>query len=161
MKAIGPVCEKYGIKMAIHPDDPAWPVFGLPRIITGKSAILKLLKAVDKEYNGITLCMGSLGTNPDNDIPDIIRSCIVFLLVFLKKQLTFLQTAVLICMKPVKLFTILVLQVLYAPTTEGQFGAKSVCRGTAFMTGLLVHVTFRGFGRQLKNLTGNKGFLAV
>ena len=61
--------------MAIHPDDPAWPVFGLPRIITGKSAILKLLKAVDKEYNGITLCMGSLGTNPDNDIPDIIRSC--------------------------------------------------------------------------------------
>lgn len=75
LKAIGPVCEKYGIKMAIHPDDPAWPVFGLPRIITGKSAILKLLKAVDKEYNGITLCMGSLGTNPDNDIPDIIRSC--------------------------------------------------------------------------------------
>lgn len=75
LKAIGPVCEKYGIKMAIHPDDPAWPVFGLPRIITGKSAVLKLLKAVDKEYNGITLCMGSLGTNPDNDIPDIIRSC--------------------------------------------------------------------------------------
>lgn len=75
LKAIGPVCEKYGIKMAIHPDDPAWPVFGLPRIITGKEAVLKLLKAVDKEYNGITLCMGSLGTNPDNDIPDIIRSC--------------------------------------------------------------------------------------
>ena len=75
LKAIGPVCEKYGIKMAIHPDDPAWPVFDLPRIITGKNAVLKLLKAVDKEYNGITLCMGSLGTNPDNDIPDIIRSC--------------------------------------------------------------------------------------
>lgn len=75
LKSIGPVCEKYGIKMAIHPDDPAWPVFGLPRIITGKEAVLKLLNAVDKEYNGITLCMGSLGTNPDNDIPDIIRSC--------------------------------------------------------------------------------------
>lgn len=75
LKAIGPVCEKYGIKMAIHPDDPAWPVFGLPRIITGKEAILKLFKAVDKEYNGLTFCMGSLGTNPKNDLPDIIRSC--------------------------------------------------------------------------------------
>ena len=75
LKAIGPVCEKYGMKMAIHPDDPAWPVFGLPRIITGKESILKMLKAVDIDYNGITLCMGSLGTNPKNDIPDIIRSC--------------------------------------------------------------------------------------
>ena len=61
--------------MAIHPDDPAWPVFNLPRIITGKEAILKMLKAVDKPYNGITLCMGSLGTNLNNDLPDIIRSC--------------------------------------------------------------------------------------
>lgn len=75
LEAIGPVCEKYGIKMAIHPDDPAWPVFNLPRIITGKEAILKMLKAVDKPYNGITLCMGSLGTNPNNDLPDIIRAC--------------------------------------------------------------------------------------
>lgn len=75
LNAIGPVCEKYDIKMAIHPDDPAWPVFNLPRIITGKEAILKMLKAVDKPYNGITLCMGSLGTNLNNDLPDIIRSC--------------------------------------------------------------------------------------
>lgn len=75
LKAIGPVCEKYKIKMAIHPDDPAWPVFNLPRIITGKETILKMLKAVDKEYNGLTLCMGSLGTNPKNDIPNIIRAC--------------------------------------------------------------------------------------
>lgn len=75
LNAIGPVCEKYNIKMAIHPDDPAWPVFNLPRIITGKEAILKMLKAVDKPYNGITLCMGSLGTNLNNDLPDIIRSC--------------------------------------------------------------------------------------
>ena len=75
LNAIGPVCEKYDIKMAIHPDDPAWPVFNLPRIITGKEAILKMLKAVDKPYNGITLCMGSLGTNLNNDLPDIICSC--------------------------------------------------------------------------------------
>lgn len=75
LKAVGPVCEKYDMKMAIHPDDPAWPVFGLPRIITGKDSILKMLRAVDKEYNGITLCMGSLGTNPKNNIPEIMRAC--------------------------------------------------------------------------------------
>ena len=75
LKAIGPVCEKYDMKMAIHPDDPAWPVFGLPRIITGKESILKMLKAVDKEYNGLTFCMGSLGTNPKNNLPEIMRAC--------------------------------------------------------------------------------------
>lgn len=75
LKAIGPVCEKYDMKMAIHPDDPAWSVFGLPRIITGKESILKMLKAVDKEYNGLTFCMGSLGTNPKNNLPEIMRAC--------------------------------------------------------------------------------------
>ena len=74
LKAIGPVCRKYGIKMAIHPDDPAWPVFGLPRIITGKEKIQKLFKAVNETYNGLTFCMGSLGTNPNNDLVDIIKS---------------------------------------------------------------------------------------
>ena len=74
LKAIQPVCEQYDIKMAIHPDDPAWPVFGLARIITGKEQLLKLMKAVDAPFNGVTLCTGSLGSNPDNDIPDIIRS---------------------------------------------------------------------------------------
>ena len=74
LNAIGPVCEKYNIKMAIHPDDPAWPIFGLPRIIRDKETIEKLLKTVDKSYNGITLCTGSLGSNPNNDICEIIRS---------------------------------------------------------------------------------------
>jgi mannonate dehydratase len=74
LKAIMPVCEKYNIKMAIHPDDPAWPVFGLPRIITGKEALLKMVEAVPSPCNGVTLCTGSLGSNPKNDIPDIIRS---------------------------------------------------------------------------------------
>ena len=74
LKAIGPVCEKYGIKMAIHPDDPAWPVFGLSRIIKNKEDLLKLMVAVDKPYNGVTFCSGSLGSNPDNDLVDIIMS---------------------------------------------------------------------------------------
>ena len=74
LEAILPACEKHGIKMAMHPDDPAWPVFGLPRIMTGKEKLKKLLSLVDHPLNGITLCTGSLGTNPQNDIPDIIRA---------------------------------------------------------------------------------------
>ena len=74
LKAIQPVCEKYDIRMAIHPDDPAWPIFGLPRIITDKAHIEKFLKAVDKPYNGLTLCTGSLGSNQNNDIPGIIEA---------------------------------------------------------------------------------------
>lgn len=74
LKAIQPVCEKWGIKMAIHPDDPAWPVFGLPRIITSKEKILKMMKAVDAPFNGLTFCAGSFGSNPDNDLPGIIRA---------------------------------------------------------------------------------------
>jgi mannonate dehydratase len=74
LEAIMPTCEKYGIKMAIHPDDPAWPVFGLPRIMLNKENILRLTTMVDHPCNGVTLCTGSLGSNPDNNIPDIIRS---------------------------------------------------------------------------------------
>jgi mannonate dehydratase len=71
---IMPVCDKYDINMAIHPDDPAWPVFGLPRIVTGKEKLLRLIGLSDNPHHGVTLCTGSLGTNPANDIPDIIRS---------------------------------------------------------------------------------------
>lgn len=74
LKAIMPVCNQYDIKMAIHPDDPAWPVFGLPRIITNKENIHKMMRAVDDPHNGLTLCTGSLGTDLNNDLPDIIRS---------------------------------------------------------------------------------------
>ncbi|MBO4909491.1 MAG: mannonate dehydratase [Lachnospiraceae bacterium] len=74
LKAIMPVCDKYDINMAIHPDDPAWSVFGLPRIINNKANIEKMLKAVDNVHNGLTFCSGSFGTNPENDLPDMIRS---------------------------------------------------------------------------------------
>ncbi|MGB4407744.1 MAG: mannonate dehydratase [Sphaerochaeta sp.] len=74
LKAIQPTCEQYGIKMAIHPDDPAWPVFNLPRIITSKEKILKVMKAIDAPFNGLTFCAGSFGTNPKNDLPGIIRA---------------------------------------------------------------------------------------
>lgn len=74
LRAIMPTCEKYGVKMAIHPDDPAWSVFGLPRIINNEGNIRSMLDAVPSPYNGVTLCTGSLGSNPANDIPAIIRA---------------------------------------------------------------------------------------
>ncbi len=74
LNAIMPTCDKFDIDMAIHIDDPVWSVFGLPRIITSKEKILKLMKAVDNKHNGVTLCTGSLSSDPSNDIPDIIRS---------------------------------------------------------------------------------------
>lgn len=73
LEQIIPVCEKVDIKMAIHPDDPPWSVFGLPRIVTGRKNLDRLVKLVDSRYNGLTLCTGSLGSNPDNNIPEIIR----------------------------------------------------------------------------------------
>lgn len=68
------VAEEVKIKMAIHPDDPPWSIFGLPRIITNKRNIERFLKLYDSEYNGLTLCSGSLAANPENDIPDLVRS---------------------------------------------------------------------------------------
>lgn len=72
MERIIPVAEETGIKMAIHPDDPPWPIFGLPRIVINQENIRKLLQLVDHPYNGLTLCSGSLGANPENDIPSMI-----------------------------------------------------------------------------------------
>lgn len=74
LKAIMPVCNKYDIKMAIHPDDPAWSVFGLPRIIINKENILRMMNMVNDVHNGVTFCSGSYGTNRENDLPDMIRS---------------------------------------------------------------------------------------
>ncbi len=74
LERIMPVCDRYDINMAIHPDDPAWSVFGLPRIITGKEKIQRMLKVVENPHNGVTFCSGSYGTNLKNDLPDMIRS---------------------------------------------------------------------------------------
>ncbi len=74
LNAIMPVCDRYDIHMAIHIDDPVWSVFGLPRIINGKQNLQRLLSAVPNPHNGVTLCTGSLSSNPDTDIPDMIRA---------------------------------------------------------------------------------------
>lgn len=69
-----PVCDKYDINMAIHPDDPSWSVFGLPRIINSKNHILRMMKMVDNPHNGVTFCTGSYGTSLQNNLPDMIRA---------------------------------------------------------------------------------------
>lgn len=68
------VAEEVQVKMAIHPDDPPWGIFGLPRIITNKQNLERFLKLYDSPYNGLTLCSGSLGVSPDNDIVDFVKS---------------------------------------------------------------------------------------
>lgn len=73
LEKIIPVCEECDVKMAIHPDDPPWGIFGLPRIIKDIDSLKKLLKLVDSPYNGITFCTGSLGANLENDLPSMIR----------------------------------------------------------------------------------------
>jgi mannonate dehydratase len=73
LKEVIPVAEKNGIRMGIHPDDPPWSIFGLPRIITNKENIQRVLNIVDSPANGVTLCSGSLGANPTNNVADMVR----------------------------------------------------------------------------------------
>lgn len=73
LERVAPVAESANVKMGIHPDDPPWSIFGLPRIITDAAALEKLVNLVDSPANGVTFCTGSLGANPDNDLPQMIR----------------------------------------------------------------------------------------
>ncbi|GEP23911.1 mannonate dehydratase [Lentilactobacillus diolivorans] len=73
LDAIMPTCEKYNVRMAIHPDDPPKPLFGLPRIFKNREDMLKIEQLHESRYNGFTVCTGSLGENPENDLPAIIR----------------------------------------------------------------------------------------
>ncbi|MBC7257561.1 MAG: mannonate dehydratase, partial [Chloroflexi bacterium] len=73
LKEVVPVCEQFNIKLAIHPDDPPWSVFGLPRIVTCEENIEKILLSVDSPSNTLALCTGSLGVNTKNDLPKMIR----------------------------------------------------------------------------------------
>ncbi len=73
LEAIMPVCEECDVKMAIHPDDPPWDIFGLPRIIKDRDSLKRLLEMVPSKYNGLTFCTGSLGASSKNDLPAMIR----------------------------------------------------------------------------------------
>mgnify|MGYP004587089255 FL=1 len=69
LEAVIPVAREAGVNMAIHPDDPPWGMFGLPRIITCAENYRRFLNIVPDAHNGLTFCTGSLGANPENDLP--------------------------------------------------------------------------------------------
>jgi mannonate dehydratase len=71
LQRVVPVAESVGVRMAIHPDDPPWSIFGLPRIVTNGENLDRLTRLVDRPANGVTFCTGSLGADPSNDLPRI------------------------------------------------------------------------------------------
>ena len=73
LSAIMPVCEECGMKMCVHPDDPPFPVLGLPRIVTSDEDIEWMLSAVDNPHNGLTFCAGSLSAGARNDVVEMAR----------------------------------------------------------------------------------------
>ena len=73
LSAIMPVCEEYGMNMCVHPDDPPFPVLGLPRIVTSEDDIEWFLNAVDNPHNGLTFCAGSLSAGAQNNVVELAR----------------------------------------------------------------------------------------
>lgn len=71
---ISDVCEKNGIQMALHPDDPPYPILGLPRIASNKTDYLKIINGLDREFNGICFCTGSLGAGKENSVVEIAEA---------------------------------------------------------------------------------------
>lgn len=74
LERVVPVAESAGVKLALHPDDPPWPVFGVPRIVGDLAALRRVTSLVDRPANGITFCTGSLGSAPGNDLPAMVRA---------------------------------------------------------------------------------------
>ncbi len=73
LREIVPVAEEVGIRLCIHPDDPAFSLYGLPRIVSTPADVRRILAAVDSPANGITFCTGSYGTRAENDLPAMVR----------------------------------------------------------------------------------------
>lgn len=73
LNEIIPLAEELGVKMAIHPDDPPIDIMGLPRIVKSESDLEDLIHSIDSPSNGITFCTGSLGANPNNNLPKLIE----------------------------------------------------------------------------------------
>lgn len=74
LSEVVPVAEELGVRLCCHPDDPPFPLLGLPRIMSTAADYQQVLEAVDSPANGMTLCSGSLGSRPDNDLPAIMEA---------------------------------------------------------------------------------------
>jgi mannonate dehydratase len=73
LSEVVPVAEEVGVRLCCHPDDPPFPLLGLPRIMSTAADYRHILDAVDSPANGMTFCSGSLGARPDNDLPEMMR----------------------------------------------------------------------------------------
>jgi mannonate dehydratase len=73
LEQVVPTAEEYGVNLCVHPDDPPFPVLGLPRIVTNEEDISWFLAAVDNPHNGLTFCAGSLSSGLHNDVPALAR----------------------------------------------------------------------------------------
>ena len=72
LNAIADTCEENGIKMTIHPDDPPYPILGLPRVVSNEEDLTFIITEQPKAFNGICFCTGSLGAGPQNNLPQIL-----------------------------------------------------------------------------------------